>query len=119
LWKETKYGPLASAMDSLRYIDQMLRDSADYSAMQNYMQKLMQKGLYQKTKWINSWSDINDAADLQAENDPERTYDKVMANNIIIENACYYETSSCLQDASDKFDQWKDSGVDFTDKFDS
>ncbi|GAV01312.1 hypothetical protein RvY_12046 [Ramazzottius varieornatus] len=104
LKEESKYGPFASAMDNLRYLDQMLRGVwAEYQPLVAYMQKLF-RGLYPSAS--NSlWSTQTWAEGRESE------YTTLLFDNAVIENACFYEHPQCLTETKERFKAWRTSGT--------
>ncbi|OWA53414.1 putative Thyrotropin-releasing hormone-degrading ectoenzyme, partial [Hypsibius exemplaris] len=107
LTKEQSYGPLASAMDNLRYIDQMLRGTPDYPQFAGYMQNLAGQ-LYKKSMWETNWKDSWTTADQESES----SYGTLMFNTLVIETACFYGVSDCLTEADTRFAAWVARGKD-------
>ncbi|OWA53424.1 Aminopeptidase N [Hypsibius exemplaris] len=106
---ETKYGPLASALDNIRYLEQMLRGPTTYPPFSAYMTRLMTPLYESASPWDNAWTD---AAEPNATPNSEETYDSVMFNNLIIETACFYEVDGCLKEAVRRFSAWLNLGPD-------
>lgn len=103
---EMQYGPFATAMDNMRYLDQMLRSTVNYGNLTEYMRNLFdlkypEFGPINSTRWSSSvWSDDQDGYE-------QGSYTTLQFNNVVLENACYYEQAECLNDATSKFAQWK------------
>ena len=108
--KETLYGPLASAMDNIRYLEQMLRGTDHYPSFAIYMKKLAAT-LYKSdhSQWRTAWTD---APISTLTTDSEQSYDQLMFNNLVIETACFYEVPECLAEARRRFSAWMDQGSD-------
>lgn len=100
LSRETRYGPLASAIQGLDYIHQMFRGTIGYPNLKNYVQRLMSDTsgpLYNSdVAWINPWEDVEGRED----------YNLVMHRTLVLSTACYFELPACLRGAKDRFDQW-------------
>ena len=112
LHRETHYGPLASAMDGVRYIEEMLRGTPDYAAFADFMKRLATE-LYgaDDTKWVTDWRDADNTLPWVAD-DSEQSYDRVMFNNLVIETACFYGVQKCLDEATRRFGVWRALTVD-------
>ena len=98
LHSETQYGPIASAFNSLGYINRMLRGTIYYQDMKDYMQALVSKGtpaLYTNDLWNNKWDDGVD-----------EDYNYVMRQKIILDAACQYELQECRDEAEKRFNSW-------------
>ncbi|OWA53419.1 Aminopeptidase N [Hypsibius exemplaris] len=80
LTQETHYGPLASARDQFRHLTIMMDGTVHYDLFVEYTRKLLEGGLYINSRWSNSWTD----ADVLSHDDTEGSFDKVMANDVII-----------------------------------
>lgn len=112
LQREQSYGPLASALDNLRYLDHMLRGTSVYPTFAGYMKNLMTP-LYQDSRWTNVWDDNAPGTTPEISNDKERLHDSVMFNNLVLETACFYEVPACLNEARKRFSEWETWGKAF------
>ncbi|OWA53418.1 Aminopeptidase N [Hypsibius exemplaris] len=106
---ETHHGPLASARDNFRHLYVMLEGTVHHDLFVEYMRKLMEGGLYTNSRWSNSWTD----ADVPSHGDSEGSFNRVMANNIIINLSCYFEVAACVTSAVTRFRRWRESGIGF------
>ncbi|OWA54223.1 Aminopeptidase N [Hypsibius exemplaris] len=104
---EVAYGPLASATDNIRFIDQMLRGSPNYRRFALYMQTLA-AALYNARPdiWSTDWVDTTTAETAGTES----SYGELMFNNLIIETACFYEVPECLAEAERRLGVWVGRG---------
>ena len=112
LGKEIAYGPLASALDNVRYIEQMLRGTPDHVNFADYMQRLM-TGLYKtdNSQWETTWTDVLTGPPWNT-TDSEVGYDQLMFNNLVIETACFYGVPECLAEAKSRYAPWRALGKD-------
>ncbi|GAV01257.1 hypothetical protein RvY_11996 [Ramazzottius varieornatus] len=94
-------------MDNLRYLDQMLRGKTeDYQPLVDYMKKLFRTLYPDPVSSVRLWNTATWVDDIN-----ESQYTKLLLDNAVIENACFYDHPQCVAETKERFTVWRVSGT--------